>query len=125
MWENVPFINSFAFDLVDKDGNNLRRNKGIWEVKTWLAQQDSMLVTRWLSGNMPYIGYGSWSDGIEPEYAGLSLFNSTDTKQFVTWGKTPVITEGRLFLRVEVPTGVSIDVKRLWESGNKWIDLWR
>lgn len=115
MFDCPKSLRNLYIDLIDENGDSFSTDKNgcLKGIELYVGLSDSMDVNRWVNGNKPYKGYGSWSSS--SIHLGLDLTKSSDIRRWITFGEGLSVRGSKLFLRV-VSYGKSIDAKRMISS---------
>lgn len=115
MFDCPKGLRNLYVDICDETGQPFTedRNESLLGFGLYIGLSDTMEVDRWVDGNSPYKGYGSWkSAGV---FRGLDLSKSDNVRRYVTFGNDPSIKGKKLFVRF-VSSGRKIYLKKAISS---------
>ena len=114
-------MNNFYVDIVDDEDQPYPVNKDgtLKGIEIYASVAPSTVLTRWVNCNVPYAGFGHWTN--RDIFNGLDLFRSTQERRWVTFGKDPIIDEGYLYIKLLIskPVNLRALVKSIEESINE------
>jgi len=116
-----PRMNNFFMDIVDDEEKPYPVNKNgtLKGIEIYASVAPSNVLTRWVNCNVPYAGFGHWSN--RETFNGLDLFRSTQERRWVTFGKDPIVDEGYLYIKLLIskPVNLRALIKSIEESINE------
>lgn len=117
----APYMNNLHISLLRGNGLPFDMNKDgtLSGIKIFVAQSDTDTSPTWVNGNIPYPGYGK-VEGLNGK--GLDLFKSDKSTRFITFGQSPIINSGYLYVKVGTKTDIDLGalVSSIKESIYEW-----
>lgn len=128
VWANFrlpcKYMGNIHLVVQQEYGMPFERNKNgtLKNIKLYASQSsDNITPTQWINLNKPFVGNGG-AVPLELDFGGLDLFRSSGKDVYGTWGQSPTIRTGFLYLKVGVKN--TIDLGALIESAKESIKEW-